>query len=250
MRRAVLALTLLALVTTAACASSAKGDRRTVTVFAAASLTEVFEEAAEDFEARHPGVDVVFAFAGSSDLAQQIVEGAPADVFAAADERTMSTVVEAGRVDRPALFATNRLTIAVPTGNPAGVGGLADLARTDVTTVLCAPQVPCGALSAQVLERAGVVVRPASEEASVSGVLAAVAEGQADAGLVYVTDIDRGDQRVESIDLAEAAPEDVVRYPIAVLNDVEQDDLAADFVAFIVSGAGAERLRAAGFGAP
>ncbi|MFD1861190.1 molybdate ABC transporter substrate-binding protein [Aeromicrobium camelliae] len=250
MRRAVLAIVLLALATTAACSSSAESDRRTLTVFAAASLTDVFEEAAADFEAEHRGIDVVFSFAGSSDLAQQIVEGAPADVFAAADERTMSTVVDAGRAERARLFATNRLIIAVPAGNPAGVTDLADLARPDVTTVLCAPQVPCGALSLQVLERAGVAVRPASEESSVSGVLTAVGEGQADAGLVYVTDIERGNDRIEAVELADAAPEDVVRYPIAALHGSEQDELAAEFVDFIVSGTGAERLRAAGFGAP
>ncbi|RLV56965.1 molybdate ABC transporter substrate-binding protein [Aeromicrobium phragmitis] len=250
MRRPVLAVLLLVLAATSACAESAETERRTLTVFAAASLTDVFEDIAADFEAEHPGVDVQLSFAGSSDLAQQIVEGAPADVFAAADERTMTTVVEAELAEEPERFATNRLTIAVPAGNPAGIERLADLSRPDVTTVLCAPQVPCGALSAQLLARAGVPARPASEESSVSGVLTAVSEGQADAGLVYVTDIARGGDRVAAVDPKTSSAEDIVRYPAAVLADTEHPDLAAAFVDFIVTGPGAERLRTAGFGAP
>ncbi|TDK28263.1 molybdate ABC transporter substrate-binding protein [Arthrobacter crusticola] len=185
-------------------ADPAGGDGETITVFAAASLRGVFESLAEDYEARNPGSEVVLNFAGSSDLATQIEAGAPADVFASADAPTMERLAEAGLIDgEPGEFARNRLTIAVPPGNPAGVEGFTDLAG--VRLVACAPQVPCGAAATRIQEITGVRLSPVSEESSVTEVLGKVISGEADAGLVYVTDALAAAGKVEAVSIPEAA---------------------------------------------
>ncbi len=168
-----------------------------ITVFAAASLKATFTELADEFEAANPGVTVELNFAGSSDLVTQITEGAPADVFASADEKNMAKLTDAGLADAdaPVDFATNVLEIAVPPGNPAGIETFADLADPDVKTVVCAPEVPCGAATVEVEEATGVTLAPVSEESSVTDVLGKVTSGEADAGLVYVTDVIRGRRR-------------------------------------------------------
>lgn len=230
-------------------ACGAGGDR-TVTVQAAASLTEVFTVLERDFEAQHPGTDLRFNFAGSSALAQQIVAGAPADVFASADQRQMTRVAAEGlTAGQPQRFATNSLTIAVPRGNPAGVDSLDDLANARLDVVVCAPQVPCGAAARELERVAGVALAPDSEESDVKDVLAKVEAGEADAGLVYVTDVRAAAPAVEAIDIAQPGAARTP-YPIAVLRDATHPDLARAFVDLVRGDRGRQVLRDAGFGRP
>ncbi|MFG6504614.1 molybdate ABC transporter substrate-binding protein [Microbacterium sp. P05] len=224
--------------------ASDDGLNGSLSVYAAASLTGAFDEIADAFTAEHEGVTIVPVYDGSSTLAAQINEGAPADVFASADEANMEKVADAA-ID-PQLFATNTLVIAVPAGNPAGIESLADLA--DATVVLCAPEVPCGAASATLLANAGVTVAAASLEQNVTAVRTKVAAGEADAGLVYATDV-VGDDALDSI-VPEGADQVVNRYPIAALSGAADPDLAAAFVAFVLSDEGQAILADAGFGAP
>jgi len=192
---------------------------------------------------------VVLTFAGSSDLATQISEGAPADVFASADTRTMARLQDDGRLaGDPVDFASNILELAVPPDNPADIASLADAARPGVKTVVCAQQVPCGAATAQVEELSGVHLSPVSEEASVTDVLGKITSGQADAGLVYATDVQRAGEAVLGIGVPEAA--DVVNtYPIAFLTDAADPDAARSFVDFVAGPEARVVLEAAGFGA-
>jgi molybdate transport system substrate-binding protein len=221
-----------------------------ITVFAAASLTGSFTKIASEFEARHPGTRVKLNFAGSSDLVTQISAGAPADVFASADTRNMATLTAASLVDgTPVYFATNVLEIAVPPGNPAKISSLADLAKPGVKTVVCAPQVPCGAATVTVERAAGVAISPVSEETSVTDVLGKVSAGEADAGLVYVTDVKAAGASVTGINFPGSAKA-VNRYPIAALSGSANAAAAAAFVEFVAGSAGRSVLSAAGFGAP
>lgn len=220
-----------------------------LTIFAAASLKAGFDELAERFEQQHPQVDVQpISYDGSSTLATQLVEGAPADVFASADEANMATVVDAGVASGPELFATNRLTLVVPAGNPGGVTGLADLADPDLAVVLCAAEVPCGAASTKLLDAAGVAASVDSFEQNVTAVLTKVAAGEADAGLVYVTDAATTTD-VETV-TTEGADAVVNHYPIVALQDAASPDVAAAFVAFVLSDTGRGVLGDLGFGAP
>ncbi|MFD2793803.1 molybdate ABC transporter substrate-binding protein [Promicromonospora vindobonensis] len=229
------------------CAPEPDGEQ--LTVLAAASLREPFAALETTFEEEHPGVDVTISFGGSSDLADQVEAGAPADVVATADERTMARLSDAGLVASPTVFATNVLTIVVPTGNPSGVESLTDLGRRDVDVVLCAPEVPCGRAAAAVTEGAGVTPHTVSAEPSVTDVLAKVALGEADAGLVYVTDAATEPDDVETVHTPEAA--DVVnRYPLAVLSDPPTPDLADEWVALVTGAEGRSVLSEAGFGTP
>jgi molybdate transport system substrate-binding protein len=222
-----------------------------LTVFAAASLKGTFTELAEQFEAAHPGTDVALNFAGSSDLVTQITEGAPADVFAAADTKNMAKLTDGGLVatGAPVDFATNVLEIAVPPSNPAGVTSFADLADPGVATVICAAQVPCGSATAAIETATGVDLQPVSEESSVTDVLGKVTSGEADAGLVYVTDVAAAGDAVLGIPFPESAKA-VNTYPIAPVADSAQPELAAAFVAFVTSADGRRVLADAGFGAP
>ncbi|WP_066043258.1 molybdate ABC transporter substrate-binding protein [Herbiconiux solani] len=226
-----------------------------VTVFAAASLKGTFTELATRFEAEHPGVDVELNFAGSSDLVTQITEGAPADVFASADEKNMTTLTDAGLIDpaAPVDFATNVLEIAVPPGNPAGITSFADLANPAAKVVVCAPQVPCGAATASVEQTTGVDIPAVSEESSVTDVLGKVTSGEADAGLVYVTDIAAAGDAVQGIAFPESANA-VNTYPVAVVDHAGRLDgataVARAFVDFVAGASGRAVLSPAGFGAP
>ncbi|MBE7325739.1 molybdate ABC transporter substrate-binding protein [Nocardioides sp. Y6] len=232
------------------CTSAEESRTTTLTVHAAASLSGTFTELGELFEAEHDDVDVVFSFAGSSDLAAQLEQGAPADVFASADTTTMDRVVDAGLVDHgPVAFAANTLRIAVPPGNPAGVTGLADLTRDGVQSVVCAPQVPCGLAARELLRSADLDLRPVSEEQSVSDVLAKVAVGEADAGLVYVTDVLAGEDRVDGVTVPQAA-DVVTTYPVATLTESDQPDLAKAFLDLVVGPRGRQVLDDAGFARP
>jgi molybdate transport system substrate-binding protein len=221
-----------------------------ITVFAAASLKESFTELAGAFEQAHPGSEVALNFAGSSDLVTQITEGAPADVFASADAETMAELVEAGLLaGEPVDVATNTLQLVVPPDNPAGISSLADAARPGVKTVICAVQVPCGAAAAMIEQSAGVDLTPASEESSVADVLGKVTSGEADAGLVYVTDVRAAGDAVRGIPVPEAA-DAVNTYPVAVLADRPEGATSRAFVEFVAGADGQAVLRAAGFGAP
>jgi molybdate transport system substrate-binding protein len=231
-------------------AASRDGLDGSITVFAAASLTGTFTELAAQFEAEHPGTAVELNFAGSSDLATQIAEGAPADVFASADSKNMAKVTDAAlNAGDPVDFATNVLEIAVAPGNPAGIERFADLARSDLNVVVCAPAVPCGAATAAVEAATGVALTPVSEESAVTDVLGKVTSGEADAGLVYVTDVIGAGDAVQGIEFDEAG-ESVNTYPIVALDDSAAPDVAATFVEFVTGAAGRRVLADAGFGAP
>lgn len=221
-----------------------------ITVFAAASLTGTFTDLARRFEDGHPGAEVRLTFAGSSDLVTQIIEGAPADVFASADTRTMQQVSDEGLLAGTAVdFATNTLQLAVPPDNPAGISSLADAARPGVKTVVCAEQVPCGVAAAAVTGAEGVDLDPVSEESSVTDVLGKVTSGEADAGLVYGTDVRAAGGSVLGIDLAEAGA-GVTTYPITALAESPEGATAQAFVDFVTGPEGRAVLTAAGFGAP
>ena len=247
---AVLALSGCAAQPATAPTTSADALEGSITVFAAASLTATFTDLAAQFEAEHPGVTVDLNFAGSSDLVTQITEGAPADVFASADIKNMTKLTDAAlNAGDPVDFATNVLEIAVPPDNPAGVETFADLARADVKLVTCAPAVPCGAATVAVAKAAGVTLAPVSEESAVTDVLGKVISGEADAGLVYVTDVIGAGDAVEGIGFDEAA-EAVNTYPVVALGDSAAPDAARAFVDFVSGPAGRSVLAAAGFGAP
>ena len=234
----------------AGCAAPAGGAGRTVTVFAAASLQAPFTALAGQFEAAHPGTTVTLSFAGSSDLATQISQGAPADVFASADASTMARLSGAGLVEgSPRDFASNVLTVAVPPGNPASIASFADLARPGVKTVLCAPQVPCGAAAKTLEQDTGVTLTPVSEESSVTDVLGKVISGEADAGLVYVTDVQAARDKVQEVPFPEAA-QALNTYPIAAVRTGRNKELADAFIGAVMGSDGQQLLRGAGFGTP
>ncbi|MEF3403519.1 molybdate ABC transporter substrate-binding protein [Agromyces sp. CCNWLW203] len=233
---------------------AASGLEGELTVFAAASLGTAFDELAARFEERHSSLEVLpITYDGSSVLATQLIEGARADVFASADEANLDRVAAEGLVEgEPKIFATNVLEIAVAPGNPLDIGGLDDLAGDagDAPLVIvCAPEVPCGAAAVTLFEHAGVELTPASEEQNVSAVLTKVHAGEADAGLVYVTDVAAAGDEVEgiAIDGADAA---LNRYPIAALAGAANPEAAAAFAEFVLSLEGAAVLESFGFGAP
>ncbi|RAV11006.1 molybdate ABC transporter substrate-binding protein [Mycolicibacterium sp. GF69] len=243
---AILAALLLTLA--AGCSGGSQPD--SLTVFAAASLKPTFTEIGKRFEQDHPGTRVEFSFAGSSDLVTQLTQGAPADVFASADTRNMDKAAAAGLLaDAPVNFASNTLTIVVAPANPKGITGFSDLTRPGLNVVTCAPQVPCGAATQKVEQAVGVDVAPVSEESSVTDVLNKVTSGQADAGIVYVTDARDAANRVTVVPVPEAA--DVVNvYPIATLRESSQSATAREFVELVTGEVGQQVLAAAGFGKP
>jgi molybdate transport system substrate-binding protein len=250
--RSLLAPLLVGWLALSGCGSDGDGRPTSLQVYAAASLTRSFEAVGERFEAEHDGVDVQLSFGGSSDLAAQIREGAPADVFASADLANMAKLTEDGLAGQePQSFATNTLQIAVAPDDPLGIESLADVTGQDVKLVVCAPEVPCGAAAQQVAEAAGVALTPVSEEQSVTDVLAKVTSGEADAGLVYVTDVIGAAGAVLGVDFPEASAA-VNTYPITTVADgdsgSETGDLAADFVELVLSEEGQAILRNAGFG--
>ncbi|MGH9226521.1 MAG: molybdate ABC transporter substrate-binding protein [Acidimicrobiales bacterium] len=237
-----------ALVLLAACSGGTSGSSGSgsITVFAASSLTDAFNEIGKGFEAANSGAQVTFNYGGSSILVQQIGAGAPADVLATADETTMQQAVTAATVAEPAMFAHNRLAILVAKGNPKGIRSLADLARPGLIVVLCAAEVPCGRFGAQALDKAGATVTPRSLEANVKGVQSKVTLGEADAGIVYVTDVQSAGDKAEGVTIPD--PQNVVAaYPIAAVRASANRDLAAAFVAYVRSAAGRQVLTQAGF---
>ena len=222
------------------------GGETTVTVYAAASLSEAFEDLAAEYEVANPDIDVEFNFAGSARLAAQISAGARADVFASANSATMNRVAAEGRTAAPpVLFVRNRLALVVPVDNPGNVTELADLSDDSLVLAMCAPEVPCGALARAVLNDAGVDADADTEETSVRAVLTKVILGEADAGLVYATDVAAGGNDVASVPLG---PQ--IRfndYPVAAVSDRA---IAADFVDFVLGPDGQDILRSHGFESP
>lgn len=221
----------------------------TITVFAAASLAGSFEQIGVAFEAANPGVDVVFNIGASSALAQQVVSGAPVDVFASASLATMRTVTDAGDAANPKVFARNRLQIAVPADNPGKVTGLADFTRSALKIALCAPKVPCGTAAARAFAAAGLIPSVDTEEQDVKAALAKVTLGEVDAALVYRTDVLAAGTEVKGIAFPQA-DKAVNDYPIAVATDAENATGAAAFVAYVLSTEGQAVLAAAGFDSP
>jgi molybdate transport system substrate-binding protein len=236
--------------TTTGIGTTGGGGGEGITVFAATSLTEAFTEAGAAFEATPDGAPVEFSFDASSALVTQIIEGAPADAFASADTANMDklTAEDLNGTD-PVMFATNLLTIIVPKGNPGGVTAVADLANPDLKVVLCAEEVPCGNYAKQILDSAGVDVTPVSLEENVRGVVTKVTSGEADAGIVYVTDVTATGDAAEAVEI----PEDinvVAEYPIATVAASENQEVAEAFIDFITGDDGQAILASYGFGRP
>jgi molybdate transport system substrate-binding protein len=217
------------------------------TVFAAASLTDSFNEIGDDFMKANPDAKVTFSFDASSALVTQITQGAPADVFASADTANMDKLTTAGlNGTEPAIFATNLLTIIVPAGNPKGITGVADLAKPDVKVVLCAAEVPCGKYAQQILTSAKVSVTPVSYAQNVKGVVTPVTAGEADAGIVYTTDVIAAGDKAEAVDI----PADinvVASYPIASVKASTKQDVDQAFIDFVLGDEGQAILKDYGF---
>jgi molybdate transport system substrate-binding protein len=245
----------------AGCASGAQGGAAadtdaagelsgTLTVFAAASLTDVFGELGDQLTADNPDLEVQFNFAGSSALATQLTQGAPADVFASANQPQMTVVTDAGlEGEEPTVFTENVLEIAVPADNPGGVTGLADFANPDLTLAVCAAEVPCGAAAAQVFEAAGITAVPDTQEEDVRAALTKVELGEVDAALVYASDVQSAGSAVVGIEFPEA--EDAINeYPICFLAEAPNPEAAQAFLDLVLSDEGLEALEAAGFRAP
>jgi molybdate transport system substrate-binding protein len=233
--------------TTSSTTAAASGK---ILVFAAASLKKSFTDIGNQLQSANPGSSVEFSFAGSSDLVTQLTNGAPADVFASADTANMDKAAQAGLLaGAPVNFASNTLTIAVAAGNPKKITSFQDLARPGLDVVVCAPQVPCGSATQKVEQATGVQLTPVSEESNVTDVLNKVTTGQADAGLVYITDAKGAGDKVTAVPFPEAANA-VNTYPIAVLKESKNPDLARKFVDMVTSDAGQKALAAAGFAKP
>ncbi len=232
------------------CSNDDDPSETTLTVLAAASLTETFTALADEFEAANDTITVRLAFDSSAALASQAVEGAPADLLATADATTMQQAVDGGAVDgAPSTFATNTLVLVVPPDNPQGITSLTDLERDAVDYVVCVDTAPCGRAAAAVLADGGVDHAPASLETDVKAVLQKVVSGEADAGLVYVTDAEAAGDAVLAIPVPEAESE-VLSYPIAVLAQAREGDLAQRFIDLVLSAKGQAILAEAGFGKP
>jgi molybdate transport system substrate-binding protein len=242
-------LAVLVLITAIGCGSH-DSSQKTIMVFAAASLKSTFAEIGKQFETDNPGVSVEFSFAGSSDLVTQLTQGADADVFASADTKNMDKAAQAGLLaGAPINFASNTLTIAVAPGNPKKIASFADLAKPGTSVVVCAPQVPCGSATQKVEQATRVELAPVSEESSVTDVLNKVTSGQADAGVVYVTDAIGAGDKVTAVAFPESAGA-VNIYPIALLKSSEKSDLAKKFIDAVNAESGQKILSTAGFAKP
>ncbi|SDB90675.1 molybdate transport system substrate-binding protein [Raineyella antarctica] len=258
-----LALAGLGLAALAGCATSSTSSApeptpsfvagQQITVFAAASLAGPFDQIGAAFESAHPGSDVKFSYAGSSDLVSQLAAGAPADVLATADERTMKQATDKALVPQPRLFATNELAILVRPGNPLGIVGARDLAHPDVQLVVCAPQVPCGAATQRTLQAAGISITPVSEEPNVTDTAGKVTSGQADAAVVYTTDVAKAEATRTGTGVPLGIDQTPNRYPIGVTAAAlssNRAELADQFVSYVTGAEGQAVLQKAGFGRP
>lgn len=250
MKRVLALLAAAAIAVTGCSSSKASGSSGgSLTVYAAASLTETFTTLGKQFEDAHPGTHIVFNFGPSSTLATQIQQGAPVDVFASASKKNMDAVVKSGDASKPATFVTNTMEIAAAPGNPAHISNVADLAKRSVKVALCDPAVPCGAVAQKVFANAGLTVKATSLEVDVKSTLAKVELGEVDAGLVYVTDVKAAGSKVVGIPIP-ASVNASTAYPIAALTHAKNSALAAQFVAFIQSAAARAVFAGAGFSTP
>jgi molybdate transport system substrate-binding protein len=260
MRRFTLVMAALAAVAVAGCSSSSSSSPSssgssgssatgTITVFAAASLTEAFTQLGKQFEAAHKGDTVKFSFGPSSGLATQITSGAPADVFASASPGTMQDVVSAGDASSPENFAKNTAEVAVPPNNPAKVKSVNDLAKKSVKVALCQPQVPCGEVAAEVFKNVGITVKPVTLQPDVKSVLTQVETGNVDAGMVYVTDVMAAGSKVVGVAVP-ASDNASTLYPIATIKGSKHQSEAQAFMNYVLSPTGQQVLTAAGFQQP
>ena len=220
-----------------------------LTVLAAASLTDAFNQIGQDFQARNEGSTVTFSYGSSATLATQIAQGAPADVFAVASPATMKTVIATGAANTPTDFVSNSLEIAVPKGNPHKITGLTDFADQSKRVALCAPQVPCGAAAVKVFAVAKIVPKPDTLEQDVKATLQKVASNEVDAALVYKTDVLSAGDQVDGIAFPEAQ-QAINTYPIATLKESKSPELAEAFVDYVLSPEGQAVLAKAGFAKP
>ncbi|HSS68533.1 MAG TPA: molybdate ABC transporter substrate-binding protein [Nocardioidaceae bacterium] len=224
------------------------GDKTKLTVFAASSLTNTFGELEKAFEKDHPDVDVVISFDSSSTLATQITSGSPADVLVTADQASMQIIVDAGdNAATPQPFASNTMAVVTPPDNPAGITSVSNIDKGDF--VVCDPSAPCGEVAAQILEKAGVTAKPVSYGEKVTAVLETVELGEADAGMVYITDAQGAGDQVHAIDIPDNLNV-VTPYYIAAVKDSANADLATEWISLVESEAGQSVLEKAGFGAP
>src|SRR5215472_1498674 len=231
--------------------SSASGKLSgTLVVFAATSLTDAFDKIGAQFEKAHPGVTVKFNYNGSSSLATSITQGAPADVFASAAPANMETVTKAGDASgTPQTFTSNTGEIMVESGNPLHIKSVKDLANPKVKVVVCAPAVPCGAVAQAIFKNAGVTVKPVSEEQNVGGVVTKVSLGEADAGIVYVTDVKANESKAEGVPIP-AGQNDVTEYPIVEVKDAPNATAAKAFISYVLGPDGQQVLASFGFMPP
>jgi molybdate transport system substrate-binding protein len=246
-RRAAIATAAVMFVLVAQPAAAGEKPSGELTVFAASSLTESFTAIAKQFEKRYPDVSVKLNFDSSSNLAAQIQQGAPADAFASADEANLQKAVDSGDVTvKPIVFAKNRLEIAVENGNPEKINGLADLDESELVVVLCADAVPCGKYAAEAFAKAGVSVRPASKEENAKAALSKVALGEADASVVYVTDVKAAKGDVDGVKIPDRFNV-IATYPIAVVEEGTNPAAAKAWVRFIRSNRAQSTMRRFGF---
>jgi molybdate transport system substrate-binding protein len=245
-RSAAGAVAILAVSMLASCGGD-DGDTA-ITVLAASSLSGTFTRLGQEFEAQHPGVSVKFAFDSSATLAQQATQGAPADVLATADTDTMNSATSA-QASRPEAFATNVMVLASPASNPANIQSFSDLDKPSVKFVVCVPTAPCGKIGQALLEENHITGTPVSQEVDVKSVLAKLTEGEADAGIVYATDVVTAGHQVSSLPIPGSAKQ-VTTYPIVALEQSKHPDLAEQFVDLVTGSAGQQVLQDAGFGKP
>jgi molybdate transport system substrate-binding protein len=219
----------------------------TVVVFAATSLTEAFDKIGAQFQKAHPGVTVKFNYNGSSSLATSINQGAPADVFASAAPANMKTVTDAGdAVGTPQIFTRNTGEIMVEKGNPLHIKTVKDLADPKVKVVVCAPALPCGVVAEKIFKNAGVTVKPVSEEQNVGGVVTKVTLGEADAGIVYVTDVKANESKATGVAIP-AAQNDITEYPIVEVKGAPNSSAAKAFISYVLGPDGQQVLTSFGF---
>jgi molybdate transport system substrate-binding protein len=248
-KRALVALTAPAVLLLAVAQPASAGDKPSgeITVFAASSLTESFDAIAKQFEKKYPDVDVKFDYDSSSNLATQINQGAPADVFASADEDNLKKTTDAGTVKPPpVVFAKNRLEIAVEKGNPKKIKSLADLQKSGLIVVLCADQVPCGKYAAESLGKAGATITPASKEENAKATLSKVSIGEADASIVYVTDVKAAKGTTSGVKIADKVNV-IATYPMAVVKGSQNATAAKAWLQFVKSDEAQKTLRKFGF---